>query len=128
LSLLIFLYRFDKHKNNGIDFVLNEGIAEDMYSDLEQDLLKPLVRAACKTLMLYKSFSKTDTIMTGTILDTNEFEVMLSEGLGSYINLYEKSILFEQAKLIADILIKVMDRRSQGWMELKDGSLIRKIK
>lgn len=51
--------------------------------------------------------------MEGRILDTNEFEVMLSEGLGQHIDPYTKNqILFENAKIIADILAKVMERRS----------------
>jgi hypothetical protein len=110
---VIFLYRFDKHKTkNGIDFVLNEGIAEDMYPDLEL-LLRPLVRSMCTFLMDYKNYSKTDTIFSGTILDTNELEVTFSEGLGKYVGAYEKSMVFEQGKLIAEILAKVMDRRSK---------------
>ena len=106
---MIFLYRFDII-HNGIDFVLNEGIAEDMYPDLEE-LLRPLVRSLCEFLMCYKYLSKSDTIMTGTLLDTNEIEVMLSEGLGKYVG-YERGIIFEQANLVAEVLLKVMERRS----------------
>lgn len=48
--------------------------------------------------------------MTGKILDNNELEIMLSEGLGQYIDVYTKNqIIFENGKLIADLLIKVMD-------------------
>lgn len=106
---MIFLYRFDVN-GNGIDFVLNEGIAEDMSPEYEL-VLKPIIESTCETLMRYKCFSKGNPIMTGTILDTSEFEVMLSEGLGKYINPYEKNLLFEAAKLIADILVLVMERR-----------------
>ena len=110
---MIFLYRFDKHKTkNGIDFVLNEGIAEDMYPDLEL-LLRPLVRSVSEFLMSYKDYSKTDTIFSGRIRDTNELEVTFSEGLGKYVGDYEKSMIFQQAKLIAEVLAQVMDRRSK---------------
>lgn len=44
--------------------------------------------------------------MTGTLLETNEFEVTLSEGLGEYIDPYTKNkIIFEHVKIIVDILI-----------------------
>jgi hypothetical protein len=65
---LIFLFRFNK-KGNGIDFVLNEGIAADMYPEYEA-MLRPLVLSTCQILTLYKGYSKSDTIMTGTILDS----------------------------------------------------------
>lgn len=108
---MIFLYRFDL-KGKGIDFVLNEGIAQDMYPEYEE-MLRPLVFSTCQVLDHYKHLSKHSTIMTGNILDTNEFEVMLSEGLGSLIDSYTKNqIIFENAKLIADILMKVMERRT----------------
>jgi hypothetical protein len=51
--------------------------------------------------------------MKGQILDTGEFEVNLSPGLGQYIDAYTKhQILFENAKLISDILVQVMNRRT----------------
>lgn len=107
---MIFLYNFTI-KGNGIDFVLNEGLVQDMYSDLDEQL-KIAVESTAQKLMRYKDLSKSDVIMTGRILDTNEFEVTLSEGLGQYINPYEKNLLFNDAKLIADILVNVMHRRS----------------
>ena len=69
-------------RGNGIDFVLNEAIAADMYQDVDEKI-KPLVHACCETLLRYRHLSVSDTIMDGTILDTGEFEVMLSKGLGS---------------------------------------------
>jgi hypothetical protein len=108
---LIFLFQFNK-KANGIDFVLNEGIAADMYPEYEA-MLRPLVLSTCQILTLYKGYSKSDTIMTGTILDSNGLEVMLSEGLGGHIDSYTKhQIIFGNAKLIADILTEVMNRRT----------------
>lgn len=115
---MIFLYRFDKN-GNGIDFILNEVIAEDMMPYPEYDImLKPLVHSTCQMLMPYRVFCKGDTMMTGTILDTNEFEVMLSTGLGQHIDAYTKNqIIFENAKLIADVLVKVMERSSSDRQE-----------
>jgi hypothetical protein len=108
---LIFLFRFDV-VNNGMNFVLNEGIAEDMYPDLDE-LLKPLVDSTCGVLGHYKIYSKSNPIMQGQILDTGEFEVNLSSGLGQYIDPYTKhQVLFENAKLISDILVQVMNRRT----------------
>lgn len=105
---MIFLYRFDL-KGNGIDFVLNEKIAADMLPYYEE-MLRPLVASLAENLSFYRAFSKHPTILTGKILDNNELEIMLSEGLGQYIDVYTKNqIIFESGKLIADILIKVMD-------------------
>lgn len=65
-----------------MDFVLNEKIGEDMmkYCPEYEEMLRPLVASLCDVLKRYKFDSKSDTIMTGRILDNNEFEVMLSEG------------------------------------------------
>ncbi|MCI0768544.1 hypothetical protein [Bacillus sp. TL12] len=108
---MIFLFRFDSTEH-GMDFVLNEKIASDMYPFYEE-MLKPIVHSTCQVLSRYKRFSKSNTIMTSTILDNNQLEVMLSEGLGDYIDAYTKhQVIFENAKLIADILIEVMDQRT----------------
>ena len=56
--------------------------------------------------------------MDGNILDTGEFEVMLSKGLGRHFADDEKQQLFQDAKNIADLLVAVMDRKTQ---EIKDG-------
>jgi hypothetical protein len=97
--------------------VLNEAIAADMYQDVDEKL-KPLVHACCETLLRYGHLSVSDTIMDGTILDTGEFEVMLSKGLGRHFADEEKRQLFQDAKHIADLLVAVMDRKTQ---ELKEG-------
>jgi hypothetical protein len=76
----IFLFRFEL-SGNGIHFVLNEAIAADMYQDVDEKL-KPLAHPCCETLVRYKHLSVSNTIMDGNILDTGEFEVMLSRGLG----------------------------------------------
>jgi hypothetical protein len=106
---MIFLYRFDL-KENGIDFVLNEQIAADMLPHYDA-LLRPLVASLADTLQLYRSLSTHPTILTGgKILDNGQLEVMLSEGLGQYIDIYTKNqIIFENGKRIADILVNVMD-------------------
>jgi hypothetical protein len=112
----IFLFRFEL-SSNGIDFVLNEGIAADMYPDVDEKL-KPLAHACCETLLRYRHLSVSNTIMDGNILDTGEFEVMLSKGLGRHFVADEKQQLFQDAKTIADLLVAVMDRKTQ---ELKEG-------
>ena len=56
--------------------------------------------------------------MDGNILTTGEFEVMLSKGLGRHFADDEKQQLFQDAKNIADLLVEVMDRKTQ---ESKDG-------
>ena len=112
----IFLFRFDLN-DNGIHFVVNQAIAADMYQDVDEKL-KPLAHACCETLLRYKHLSVSNTIMDGNILDTGEFEVMLSKGLGRYFAADEKQQLFQDAKNIADLLVAVMDRKTQ---ELKEG-------
>src|SRR5262249_12737517 len=112
----IFLFRFEL-RGNGIDFVLNQAIAADMYPDVDEQL-KPLAHACCETLLRYRHLSVSNTIMDGNILVTGEFEVMLSKGLGRHFADDEKQQLFQDAKTIADLLVEVMDRTTQ---ELKDG-------
>jgi hypothetical protein len=112
----IFLFRFDL-RDNGIDFVVNQAIAADMYQDVDEKL-KPLAHACCETLSRYRHLSISTTIMDGNILATGEFEVMLSKGLGRHFAADEKQQLFQDAKNIADLLIVVMDRKTR---ESKDG-------
>src|SRR5215470_10117845 len=112
----IFLFCFEL-RGNGIDFVLNQAIAAEMYQDVDEKL-KPLAHACCETLLRYKHLSVSTTIMDGNVLTTGEFEVMLSRGLGKYFAETEKQQLFQDAKTIADLLVEVMDRKTQ---ELKDG-------
>jgi hypothetical protein len=116
----IFLFRFVL-SDNGINFVLNKAIAAEMYQDLDEKL-KPLVHACGETLLRYKHLSVSNTIMDGNILDTGEFEVMLSKGLGRHFVEDEKQHLFQDAKNIADLLIEVMDRRTKEEKEGKQQS------
>lgn len=113
----IFLCRFDLKGSNGIDFVLNEEIHKDMYPDLESKL-RPLVRAIGETLLRYRHLCKGNTIMDLNILTTGEAEVMLSPGMGKYFDPKEKDNLFEDTKLINNILGEVMSRRT---LEEKQG-------
>ena len=106
---MIFLYNFEI-KSNGIDFVLNEEIAKDMYADLEVHL-RSIVESTSHLLINYKYLSKSNIIMNAKILDTDELEILFSEGLGKYINPYEKNLIFDNGKIIADILVEVMHRR-----------------
>ena len=107
----IFLFRFEI-SGNGISFVLNEAIATDMYEDVDERL-QPLAHACCETRLRYRELSVSPVIMDGTILTSGEFEVMLSRGLGAYFPEAEKRELFADAKRIADLLIEVMDRRTE---------------
>ena len=68
----IFLFRFEL-RDNGIDFVVNQAIAADMYQDVDEKL-KPLAHACCETLLRYRHLSVSNTIMDGNILATGEFE------------------------------------------------------
>ena len=108
----IFLFRFEL-RGAGIDFVLNEVIAADMYQDLDEQL-KPLVYACCETLLRYRPLSISKIIMDGNILLSGEFEVMLSQGLGRHLRPLEKARLFQHAKQIAAVLDRVMHRRTQA--------------
>jgi hypothetical protein len=116
-NVSIFLFRFEL-SGNAISFVLNEAIAVDMYQDLDEKI-KPLAHACCETLSRYRHLSVSNTIMDGNILDTGEFEVMLSKGLGRYFPETEKQQLFQDAKNIADLLVAVMDRRTKEEKEEK---------
>jgi predicted XRE-type DNA-binding protein len=107
----IFLYRFELLPY-GIDFVLNEVIAEDMYPDIAVQLT-PLAHKCCEILTRYRHLSVSDTIMDGSILTTNQFEVMLSKGLGIHLFHDEKMRLFKYAEDLADLLIKVISRRAK---------------
>lgn len=108
----IFLFQFELHEA-GIDFILNEGIAADMYQDLEAQI-NPLVHACCETLSRYRYLSRSKVIMDGNFLVSGEFEVMLSQGLGRHFGPQEKARLFQDAKQIADLLAMVMHRRTQA--------------
>jgi hypothetical protein len=110
-EVAIFLFRFELHGNN-IGFVLNEAIAADMYPEIDEKL-KPLIAVCGETLLRYRHLSVSNTIMDGNILNTGEFEVMLSRGLGRHFIEAEKQALFQDAKSIFDLLDEVMRRRTQ---------------
>jgi hypothetical protein len=115
-----FLFRFEI-QGNAISFVINQGIGEDMYPDIDEKM-KPLAHACCETLSRYRHLSVSPTIMDGNLLDTGEFEVMLSRGLGGYFEDNEKQRLFRDAKKLADLLIEVMNRRTKEEKEGKPKS------
>jgi hypothetical protein len=116
-----FLFRFEIKTGNAISFVINQGIGEDMYPDVDEKM-KPLAHACCETLSRYRHLSISNTIMDGNLLETGEFEVMLSKGLGRYFAEDEKQRLFQDAKKLADLLIEVMDRRTKEEKEGKTKS------
>ena len=105
-DISIFLYQFVL-SGNGINFVLNEMIANDMTPDIDKKL-KPYVQVCSETLLRYKHLCPGKIIMDGNILVTGEFEVMLSRGLGQYFEYDEKTRLFDDAGKIADLLVQVM--------------------
>jgi len=113
----IFLYRFVL-RGNGISFVLNEQIAEDLYPQTEEELA-PFVHACCETLLRYKELCRGETIMDGHILVDGHFEVMLYPGMGQYFVEEEKQNLFQDAHRVAELLMDVIDRRSK---ELDEGT------
>ncbi len=110
-DVYLFLFRFEL-RGISIDFVLNEAIAADMYQDISEEI-QPLVHACCETLLRYRHLCASNTIMDGNYLNTCEFEVVLSKGLGRNFADVEKARLFQDAKNIADLLGVVMDRRTQ---------------
>ena len=67
-AVSLFLFRFELC-GNGIDFVLNQAIAADMYHDIDEQL-KPLAHVCCETLLRYRHLSVSNTIMDGNILAT----------------------------------------------------------
>jgi hypothetical protein len=115
-DVAIFLFRFDL-SGNGINFILNEAIAADMYEDIDKKM-RPLIHTCCETLLRYKHLSSSNTIMDGNFLVQGSFEVTLSRGLGSHFPEDEKQELFQDAKNIADLLALVMNRRT---VEKKQG-------
>lgn len=116
-EISIFLFRFEL-RDKGIEFVLNESIAADMYPDLDKKI-KPLIKVVGETLLRYKHSISSDVVMDGNILFTGEFEVMLSKGLGKYFGEEEKYNLFQDANKIHVILAEVMERKTK---EIKEGS------
>ena len=108
---MIFLYRFEL-VDNGINFVLNEKIIEDLknYGYMWEEDLNSLVFSLSNTLSRYQRFSKSNIIFYCNLFDNNELEVSLSEGLGKFVDEYTKhQIIFEHGKLIAEVLTKVMN-------------------
>ncbi|WP_242266351.1 MULTISPECIES: hypothetical protein [unclassified Bacillus cereus group] len=73
-----------------MDFILNKKLAEDM-SPYYDEMLRALAASLSHTLNFYRAFSKHPTILSCRILDNNELEIMLSKGLGQYIDPYTKN-------------------------------------
>jgi hypothetical protein len=65
-NVSIFLFRFEL-RGKGIDFVLNEAIAEDIYQNIDEKL-KPLVHACCETLLRYRHLRVSNIIMDGNVI------------------------------------------------------------
>ncbi|MFC7440391.1 hypothetical protein [Laceyella putida] len=107
---MIFLFRFDKARD-GLDFILNQAIAQDMYPDIHEKLI-PLVELTGQALSPYKIHSTRNTVMEFIIDDSNQMEVKLSPGLGQYIDPQIKEDIFTISKRIADLCVEVMNRRT----------------
>ncbi|CUB57914.1 hypothetical protein BN2127_JRS10_04315 [Bacillus subtilis] len=67
---MIFLFRFDR-KGDGMDFVLNEKIAEDI-TPYYDEMLRDLVKSLCSILEYYKVYNKEKNIFPGVIQDNRE--------------------------------------------------------
>ncbi len=107
---MIFLYQLDA-VGNGITFFLNEQIARDMYTDLEEKM-QPIVVETCDVLQNYKKHSKSKTLLTVAIQDNGDLSCDLSPGLGKFIDEHTKhEVIFENAEQIAIILVEVMNRK-----------------
>lgn len=103
---MIFLYQFDV-KENGIHFVLNEQLADDIFPQYDV-LLRPLVMSLAETLQLYYSVSRNSTLLTSHIRDNGEIGVVLNQELEHCIDGYTKDyMILKNGKRIADILIEV---------------------
>jgi hypothetical protein len=112
---MIFLFQLDV-MGSGINFALNEQIAADMYPDLEAKM-RPIVVETCDVLQKYKQHSKGNPILKVVVQDNGALSADLSPGLGKYIDEHTKhEVIFENAKMIADILAEVMNRKT---LELK---------
>src|SRR5699024_7620795 len=107
---MIFLYRFERTKQ-GMDFVLNEGLAKHMIAaPAAEDMLRTLVFSTSQTLTRFQMCSKSKTMMTVRLLGTGEGEDMSRETLWQYIDDFTKhQIIFADARNITDILLQVMD-------------------
>ncbi len=115
-AVSVFLFRFDL-SGTCMSFVVNEGIAADMFPDVDMRL-QPLVAACSETLLRYRDRRTGDTMLDGSILTSGEGEVMLSPGLGQHLLAEEKQRLLRDAAAIATLLVEVMERSSQ---EQKEG-------
>ncbi|MFE4764673.1 hypothetical protein [Bacillus mycoides] len=105
---MICIFRFEL-KDNKIDFILNNKI-EEVITPYYNELLKPLVSSLCQTLYFYHEFSKHSTILSCQVSGNKQLEIILSKGLGQYIDVYTREeIIFRNGKSIADILMQFID-------------------
>ncbi|WP_028777303.1 hypothetical protein [Shimazuella kribbensis] len=107
---MIFLFQSDV-TGSGINFVLNEQIARDMYPDLVEKM-RPIIVETCDVLQNYKQHSKGNPILEVVIQDNEDVTVDLSPGLGKFIDEHTRRAIFENAKQIALILGEVMNRKT----------------
>lgn len=118
---MILLYRFEL-VDGGINFVLNEKIAEEIfhYEPQYESMIRPLVASLSEVLNRYKIFCKDNVIFRSHIFDNNELEVLLSKGMGDYIDPYIKNqIIFETGITISNLLVEVMEK---GMKRINNGN------
>ncbi|MDP1460054.1 hypothetical protein Q8G37_27215 [Bacillus wiedmannii] len=71
-------------------------------------MTKPLVTVLAETLQLYCLLSKEPTLLTSSMRENGEIEVMLNQKLGQCIDEYTKNhVILKNGKRIADILIEI---------------------
>lgn len=105
---MICLFRFEL-KDNKIDFILNNKIEKDI-TPYCNEMLQSLVISLSQNLHSYRPFSKHSTILSCQVSGNKQIEIIVSEGLGRYIDVYTKEeIIFKNSKCIADILIQFID-------------------
>lgn len=114
---MIFLFRFDQ-ASGGLDFCMNEGIANDMYPDVHKKLI-PLIEKTGNALSPFKMYTTQRTVLAMFIGDDNVMQVQLAPGLGSILDTYNplaKIDAFTGAEGIGNLLVEVMNRKT---LELK---------
>ncbi|EJR26665.1 MULTISPECIES: hypothetical protein [Bacillus cereus group] len=105
---MICLFRLEL-KNKKIDFILNNKI-EEVITPYHNELLQPLINSLSQTLYLYHQFSKHSTILSCQVSGNKQLEIILSKGLGQYIDVNTREEIFlGSGKSIADILMQFID-------------------
>ncbi|MGY2610618.1 hypothetical protein [Bacillus pretiosus] len=109
---MICLFQFDLN-NDGIHFILNEKIAIEINSsDFEK--LQPIRKYLNNTLSPYLIFSKHPTILSCQLSANKQIDIILSEGLGKYVDVDTKEVIFTAGKLLTDIILEIDNINKKG--------------